>query len=1169
MASGSYAISGLKLGDPKRKKRDRLGWKVEADKQSVKRGEVVTFTITAENAKFPDGTKRRFVISENFSEADIVDGKIAGEFELFGNKATVEIGIEETYEKPQDETLRFGVTSTFASASVNVESDGGEKDVKRLRGREEQKKLPSRQEPIKRVTVRQLQLPPGKGSIVPRTGSGITRGGGRKALPPGGPRLPGTTGGPTPSVRMPGPSGGVSPQSSGIGDLFNNAIQMGTDAKGNYLTKQERIAAFKKGRPARPTKGVKPITALSKKGGAIGKIGKTISKEVGGGLAKTGGKAVAKGAGKAVAKGAGKAVAKKIPGVGLLAGAAFGIERLLKGDIIGAVGELASGAASTVPGVGTAVSLGIDGALMAGDMMGGTGGGGQKLLPPAKFKAGGTIVPGMTNMPFSMPGLNGIFNEPGNPEVMSILPLNPLKGIADAFGGGLQNIFGGKEKEYKGIASAIGAEMEKRGIGDPLGLKGGKSFGNSVRDLLDKIPGIKDIFGNRGGNTQGQQQGTSPGGPGGPGGPVGGGNSDNMLAAYLSTLEGGSGQNAADAMQVMLNRATQNHSGYGTNVGNQAMAEGQFTPFSAAIYGPGADPNANAAYGHIAPMLGNTPEERKAKLRQIAATEGFAGLDRIFNKNKASEASAILSDFQSGGAMSTAARNDVKGRAYFKGQTDLQNMRSGDMYRGTGGNYFHDDRNLSQLPVGMLQNVSPTLSPMAGGGAGQTVVLAGGTNTANDPVRAGRDMMDAIRNLKAKGYRVVVVPPNQKEYGRAYSAIKSAASNEGAIIEEGVYETRDPAHLTPQFASQLNSKYAGAIFMGDSNAARIAGDRGLSGVRREGAGTGEILQQAQQAQRAPQAPANNQNNQLNPGFQQMSYTPSASNAQAAAAASIQPQTPMQPTAMLEGAGTFIQGDTGASRGPHFHIGPETELWNKPEGKAEVRRASFKIAKALIGKGERFSFTNAMIDIDPNNPPDDATLMKYIEQEQIAHAGRDGGGSFGGIDIAGKPGLRLPLGVHNYKESSTGFGNTATIAGTRAFVAHGMQGSGNTPGANALAPGAVPSSNNGVQLMSNTSAAPAGNPEDFFSFAFGAQGRGSSYQAPPNAAPTALLEGSANTAMAAAGPKVAIVNNPVNQSSNISGSGGGGQSQSSRRGSDMSDAGLLAYMARQRLLTLGA
>ncbi len=141
MASGSYAISGIKFGDGK--KRDRIQWKVEADKQSVKRGEVVTFTITVENGKFPDGTKRKFVISENFSEADIVEGKIAGEFELFSNKATVEIGIEESYEKPQDETLRFGVTSTFASASVNVESDGGEKDVKRLRGRGRTKEITS------------------------------------------------------------------------------------------------------------------------------------------------------------------------------------------------------------------------------------------------------------------------------------------------------------------------------------------------------------------------------------------------------------------------------------------------------------------------------------------------------------------------------------------------------------------------------------------------------------------------------------------------------------------------------------------------------------------------------------------------------------------------------------------------------------------------------------------------------------------------------------------------------------------------------------------------------------------------------------------------------------------------------------------------------------------
>jgi hypothetical protein len=1154
MASGSYAIKGLQLGDGK--KRDRLGWKVEADKQSVKRGDIVTFTITAKNGKFPDGTKRKFVISENFSEADIVDGKIAGEFELVGNKATVEIGIEETYEKPQNETLRFGVTSTFASASVNVESDGGEKDLKRLRGRE-QKRLPSRREPVKRVVVRQLELPPGKGSIVPRSSGSITKGG-RKSLPPGGPRLPGTGG---PSIRMPSRTGGVKPQSSGLGDLLNQA-QSGVGGRGQYLSNKERISAFRKARIPRASAGIKPISSLSKKGGAIGKIGSALTKSAGG--------AATKGAGKAAAKGAGKAVAKKIPGVGLLAGAAFGIERLLKGDIVGAVGELASGAASTVPGIGTAVSLGIDGALMAGDMAGG-----QKALPPAKFKKGGTIIPGMTNMPFSMPGLNGIFNEPGNPEVMSIQPLNPIKdalgmlpgmgmlgGIGSAVGGGLKNIFGGKEKEYKGIASAIGAEMEKRGIGDPLGLKGGKSFGNSVRDLLDKIPGIKDIFGKRDGNTQGQQQGTSPGG--GQMSNVAGSTAERNAAAFLSTLEGTSGQNAADAMQVMLNRTADAQAGgsmsaYGSTLFDQITGKEQFSPFSAAIYGTSADPDAAAKYGPLAQQLGSSPEERKQRLLQIAGQpDGMQQLEKLFKGGSASAAGEVLNDFATGGSLSQTAAQGIGSKVSFRGYS--RGLPADRFNRGTGGNYFFN--NSSTGKVGSLSDVSQSPAMQQPQGAGQTVVLAGGTNSAGDPVGAGRDMMNSIKNLKEKGYRVVVVPPNQKEYPAAYGAIKSAAKNEGAIVEEGTYEISDPLHLTSQFSSQLNSKYAGAIFMGDSNAARIAGDRGLKNVRREGAGTGEILQQAQKMQRAPAA-----NNQLNPGVQQMSYSPSAAGTQAASNAAVQPQTPMQPTAMLEGAGTFVQGNSGNSRGPHFHIGPEQELWGKPEGKAEVRRASFKIAKALINKGEHFSFTNANINIDPNNPPDDATLMKYVEQEQIAHAGRDGGGSFGGIDIAGKPGLRLPLGVSNYKESSTGFGNTATIAGTRAFVAHGMTGSGNTPGANALAPGASPS--NGVQLMSNTSpAAPAGNPEDFFKFAFGAQGRESSYTAPPNAAPTALLEASSNTAMASAGPKVAIVNNPVSNSANVS-NGGGSQSQQSSRGSDMSDAGLLAYMAKQRLLTLGA
>lgn len=79
-----------------------------------------------------------------------------------------------------------------------------------------------------------------------------------------------------------------------------------------------------------------------------------------------GGKMTGK-AGLAGLKGLGKAGLKKIPGVGVLVGAALGLERALAGDLVGAVGETASGLAALVPGLGTAASLAIDAGLAARD----------------------------------------------------------------------------------------------------------------------------------------------------------------------------------------------------------------------------------------------------------------------------------------------------------------------------------------------------------------------------------------------------------------------------------------------------------------------------------------------------------------------------------------------------------------------------------------------------------------------------------------------------------------------------------------------------------------------------------------------------------------------------------------------------------------------------------
>lgn len=83
---------------------------------------------------------------------------------------------------------------------------------------------------------------------------------------------------------------------------------------------------------------------------------------------KVGGKALAKAGAKAGAKAIGKSVLKKLPLIGLAAGIGFGIQRAMKGDYTGAAGEVLSGAASTIPGVGTAASVAIDAGLAAKDI---------------------------------------------------------------------------------------------------------------------------------------------------------------------------------------------------------------------------------------------------------------------------------------------------------------------------------------------------------------------------------------------------------------------------------------------------------------------------------------------------------------------------------------------------------------------------------------------------------------------------------------------------------------------------------------------------------------------------------------------------------------------------------------------------------------------------------
>jgi hypothetical protein len=234
----------------------------------------------------------------------------------------------------------------------------------------------------------------------------------------------------------------------------------------------------------------KVVQAVGKRGAA--RVGTRLAAKYGGKAAakaagKYGGKAAAKlgvkGAAKIGAGAVAKSVGKKIPLVGLGLGAVFAAQRALQGDFVGAGLELASGAASTVPGVGTVGSVGIDAALAARDM---------GMTPFAK----GGIITQPTNALMGESGAEGVF------------PLEGRRGknTFEAMGEGILEAQKKGKKEYADLQSAgLKLYFENKGgfkmFGDLFGnimsgifgpIIGGlsKSLGNFLGGGLNKLFGL-------------------------------------------------------------------------------------------------------------------------------------------------------------------------------------------------------------------------------------------------------------------------------------------------------------------------------------------------------------------------------------------------------------------------------------------------------------------------------------------------------------------------------------------------------------------------------------------------------------------------------------------------------------------------------------------------------
>ena len=150
---------------------------------------------------------------------------------------------------------------------------------------------------------------------------------------------------------------------------FRNIKNLGKKLKIGQRFKNLKLGKKVRNIVAGGKKATKGVAKVAKSGGKLlkgaSKAGKALlkkgAKKV---AAKVGGKAIAKVGAKALGKG----LLKKIPFIGLGAGLLFAGQRLMSGDFKGAMLEAASGIAGTIPGVGTAISVGLDATLAAKDM---------------------------------------------------------------------------------------------------------------------------------------------------------------------------------------------------------------------------------------------------------------------------------------------------------------------------------------------------------------------------------------------------------------------------------------------------------------------------------------------------------------------------------------------------------------------------------------------------------------------------------------------------------------------------------------------------------------------------------------------------------------------------------------------------------------------------------
>jgi len=276
-------------------------------------------------------------------------------------------------------------------------------------------------------------------------------------------------------------------------------------------------------------------------------------------------------------------------------------------------------------------------------------------------------------------------------------------GLGAAGAGAVNALSDSPQAQAAGISPEIPGDVVDRfsSIVDKFANVISKLFENTKQKPKQQPPGSSG-----GGGEKKPPGKTKP--PGSTGPAVSSAPGDEKLAAFVASMEASSPENAADAMQVMLNRSATG----GKGLSDVLSRYDQFSPISAAIFGKSKDKAAAAKYGPIAAKLpGKNPEEKFKYLQQVAAEpDGLNKLQQLFGGGNAGVAATVLNDPK----YLNASRQNVKGALNFYGG---KKTNASDIQVRPGGNNFYNFTGkvgtLGSQPTGTTVASQVTAAPTA------------------------------------------------------------------------------------------------------------------------------------------------------------------------------------------------------------------------------------------------------------------------------------------------------------------------------------------------------------------------------------------------------------------------------------------------------------------------